>query len=568
MEFTYRKVNNKCLFEKVKKSNMLNLEEPQSYNPLYSRFFEMTEKNSELISLNNALTLADVECMNTMNAGKAKVVSENGKETIKDVFFKFSPLLDPSKYMIGRYDVSDTDLLSLPVFGSEKGHAKVRDPNNSAYVDSFFTYLTSQMLHRHNFPHALDFYGSFLAKKNDFRIDICDDLEYLNDSKFFHENRGTLFKVEDGAANALNFDSRKNKDRIVMDNEDLGTDILQLSDIEDLTALDKIFTNGNMNVSTKNADLVFSFDLSRNLQKKEEDASSSCSSRSSITNNETDIQEHDHDEEDIEYEETDSLSSASEDELMATIKSFPVQVIALEKCYDTLDKLIVEQGHDFTDEEWGSMAAQVVMMLLVYQKSFEFTHNDLHTNNIMFIKTEKQFLNYKIGGKYYKIPTYGRIYKLIDFGRAIYKFRGNVICSDSYHSKGDAATQYNFEPYFNEKKPRLEPNLSFDLCRLGCSLYDFIVDDIEMSPKSPKTAARRMIAKWCNDDKGRNMLYKTNGEERYPDFKLYKMIARSVHNHTPENVLASGYFNRFIVSKKKLSKRVTIIDIDSLPVYT
>jgi DNA repair exonuclease SbcCD ATPase subunit len=28
-------------------------------------------------------------------------------------------------------------------------------------------------------------------------------------------------------------------------------------------------------------------------------------------------------------------------------------------------------------------------------------------------------------------------------------------------------------------------------------------------------------------------LYKNNGEERYPDFKLYKMIARCVHKHTP-----------------------------------
>ena len=45
-----------------------------------------------------------------------------------------------------------------------------------------------------------------------------------------------------------------------------------------------------------------------------------------------------------------------------------------------------------------------------------------------------------------------------------YKYKGRTICSDSYHPKGDAATQYNFEPYFNDKKPRLEPNKSFDLC--------------------------------------------------------------------------------------------------------
>ena len=57
-----------------------------------------------------------------------------------------------------------------------------------------------------------------------------------------------------------------------------------------------------------------------------------------------------------------------------------------------------------------------------------------------------------------KFLTYGKIFKIIDYGRAIYNFRGNLICSDSFHKDGDAATQYNIEPYLNDKKPRLEPN--------------------------------------------------------------------------------------------------------------
>ena len=51
------------------------------------------------------------------------------------------------------------------------------------------------------------------------------------------------------------------------------------------------------------------------------------------------------------------------------------------------------------------------------------------------------------------------------------------MCSDSFHPKGDAATQYNCEPYFDIKKPRLEPNNSFDLCRLACCLFDYFMDD-------------------------------------------------------------------------------------------
>ena len=95
-----------------------------------------------------------------------------------------------------------------------------------------------------------------------------------------------------------------------------------------------------------------------------------------------------------------------------------------------------------------------------------------------------------------KFPTYGKIYKIIDFGRAIYKFKDKVICSDSYHPKGDAATQYNCEPYFNENKPRLSPNKSFDLCRLGCALYDYFVDDLE-NPKVVINPIGKLIKEWC-----------------------------------------------------------------------
>ena len=154
------------------------------------------------------------------------------------------------------------------------------------------------------------------------------------------------------------------------------------------------------------------------------------------------------------------------------------------------------------------------------------------------------------------------MYKIIDFGRAIYSFKGKTICSDSYHPKGDAATQYNFGPYFNNKKPRLEPNKSFDLCRLACSLFDYFIDDIK-EQKTIKNPIANLIIEWTKDDKGRNILYKNNGEERYPEFKLYKMIVRTVHNHTPEKQLDNILFRKFITTKKKIKKQ-KVINIDKM----
>ena len=235
---------------------------------------------------------------------------------------------------------------------------------------------------------------------------------------------------------------------------------------------------------------------------------------------------------------------------------------------NTLDSLLENESNDdynkekISNKEWTSCLYQIIMILITYQKIFDFTHNDLHTNNIMYQKTERKFINYKYNNTYYRVPTYGRIYKIIDFGRAIYSFNGKTICSDSYHPKGDAATQYNFEPYFNDKKPRLKPNKSFDLCRLACSLYDFFVDDVENENKI-KNPIAKLIIKWTKDDKGRNILYKNNGEERYQDFKLYKMIVRTVHNHNPENEVNNSLFSQYKSSKKKI-KKGKIINIDKM----
>ena len=567
MEFTYKKSNNSDLFSKITGKDKLDIEDPQNYIPIYTKFFNMSDSNADKMNLNNTLSLNEIKTMTGHNSCNADVIDNENNVVNKNIFFKFSPLLDPTKYMIGKYDCSDNSMLQLPKFGLKVGHAKINDTNNAAYVDSFFTYLSSQLLHNHTFLHSLDFYGSFLGNKNDFQVNIADELEYLNDSAFFHKNRGSLFSVDNNFANErFNFNTRNNKDRIKLSDKLEDDQVLQLSDIADISELDNIFISST-SLDNSGANLVFSYDISCNNTRKTDD-SSSCSSRSSDTENEDD--DEDDDEEDGEDGSSSGTdySTASEDILMASINQFPVQVIAMEKCEDTLDSLIVESEEDMKDAEWGSMIIQVIMTLIAYQQCFSFTHNDLHTNNIMYIPTEKQYLYYKWDGKHYKVPTFGRLYKIIDFGRAIYKFRGNVICSDSYHPKGDAATQYNFEPYFNEKKPRLEPNASFDLCRLGCSLYDFIIDDIEENPKSPHTAAKRIIIEWCRDDKDRNILYKNNGDERYPDFKLYKMIARTVHKHSPYDVIKQPYFSRYIVGKKKINKNAKIINIDNLPDYT
>ena len=556
----YKKNDNSALFKEFDSNNIKHI---QNYIPLYGKFFNLQENNYQSINLNQPFHITGLEKCQEKNTYNCKVKSDE-KEEVSKAFFKFSPLIDPIKFMVGKYgDLDENVKISLPKLSSNTCHSKVLDPNNSAYVDGFFTYLTSNLLHKHKFIHGLDFFGSFLGIQEKFNLNIFDDLEYLNDSKYFHQNKGKLFEIEAIDEDMFfDADTRNYKKKLKIDKNISNKSIYSLGDenFDDLF-ITPVSTNEKVELTEA---LVFEFNKRNENNKSSRKSDSTCSSRSSHTSRSSNVSDASQDVlESISSDEESSESSMDSDIVCnAIIDNFPVQIICLEKMEATLDSLL---GENLSDDEWRSCLFQIIMTLIVYQKMFNFTHNDLHTNNIMFNKTDKQFIYYRYNKVYYKVPTFGRLFKIIDFGRSIYSFKGKFICSDSFHPKGDAATQYNCEPYMNSNKPRLGPNYSFDLCRLACALYDFFMDDVEdVNTCGDPIAA--LINEWCTDDKGRNILYKKCGEERYPDFKLYKMIARTVHNHTPEKQVTKTVFQRFVSNRKKVGKK-RYIDIDALPVY-
>ena len=572
MNFNYRKNDNSPLFKNLEDVKLLNVEKIQNYIPVYKKFFDLNENNYDNINLNNYYSLKKITTKKTDNIYDGIIVNEKSIEYKKEVFFKFSPIIDPIKFITNSYDLSHSDLLNLPQYNIEESISEnMYSYNNSAYVDSFFYYLTSQLLHNYNFMHGTDFYGSFLGIKNDFYFNIADDIENLHESEIFHKNKNNMFEItNEYYLNVSNYDSRNYKFPLKIGNDIDDKNILNLSDISSISDIDNLFISNDLSKNIFTPNVLYENNITvLNKSNKTDESGSSCSSRSSNTNNSEVDSDGGLDDEsgsdcDSDTDESSvSNSTLSEDEIFIKLFKFPIQLIALEKCKNTLDSLFNDD--QISEEELGAFVSQIILILITYQKLFSFTHNDLHSNNIMYVETEKQFLYYKYNSKYYKIPTFGKIFKIIDFGRAIYKYKGNILCSDSYDFKGDAATLYNFEPYFNNNKPRLEPNLSFDLCRLGCSLYDYFVDDLD-DIKNITSPIIKIIIDWCYDDKKRNILYKNNGSERYPDFKLYKMIARTVTNHKPDMVIQNVFFEQYIISKKKLNKKHKIFNIDDIEI--
>ena len=657
----------------------------QNYIPIYSRFFDINESNYNGIQLNQKYYVQNIishptqiitdrsdsrgdardrdrdnERSHSLNHLETIIADDNGNTSNVPMFVKYSPLLDPIRYLSGKYDTqADNKTRALPKYNStpETCEDKILNTNNSSYADGFFSYLTSRALHEHGIVHGVDYYGSYLCKQREFSTNIFDDIDYLVGCSFFNTYENELFTIDysqfgddetggGGDLSDINISKLmklRNKmkpmigitgsDSYIQPDEDYSSSKTRINILDSVSDMDAAvavaFVDNTVTATECIADTtpveILELNLSepfvetvvgaetaddvsvlypKNRTRDQNDTSDSDSSQSNssyttISDSESDsesdadavdqpasdsaIQVDDSSFHSASESESDSASGSydSDDEqIIVKINDFPVQAILLEKCVSTLDHIMMTD--ELTKEEWASILFQVIMSLVIYQKMFAFTHNDLHTNNVMFIETTEEFIYYIHENQYYKVPTYGRIFKIIDFGRAIYKFRSELICSDSFHPKGDAATQYNFPPYYNPEKPTVEPNFSFDLCRFACALFDYFIYDLRKVDKLCKSdPIIKLIVKWTMDDKGRNVLYKSSGEERYPDFKLYKMISRSVHNHIPSTEIHNPLFNEYKITYKKYKKHAALsakflkagrnthilMNVDTLPVY-
>ena len=623
-ELNYQKTDNEILFSDLE--NHLEMRKIQNYIPIYNHFFELNANNCNRINLNYNLSINRVSKSDNEYSyfTKCKLIDVSNVEKEGEVFFKYCPLLDPVKWMTGKYDISLDDIV-LPLYNVNSFHPKLDDVNNSAYVDGFFIYLTSQLLHKHDFIHAIDSYGLFLGIKENFKYNAFDELEVLLDSDYFTDNKDKLFFIDKKYTDEFlnDNDSRSNKKKLLIEDVekiemiDLNIDLEFDSNLEILNV--PLYPE-NINENNSNIDLSLhmieisndmTLDVSSDIKFDNDDikksisnnTSESCSSKSSNTTRDSSDNEYDDDDNSSNFEtESNSSSYITEDDgldctdlnsesvykknknanrsesessiysegeneeetAIVTIKEFPVAVVTSEKCENTLDYYMLH--NDIKVNEWSSILMQIIMTLITYQKLFMFTHNDLHTNNVMYNSTDIKFIYYRYNKHLYKVPTYGKLYKIIDYGRSIYRYKNVLICSDSYHKDGDASTQYNFEPYMNPNKPRLEPNYSFDLCRLACSIYDYLIPENENEDDNDIT---KIITEWCKDDKGRNVLYKSNGEDRYPNFKLYKMIARTVHLHLPEKQLDRPIFSNYLYTKNKFKilNQEKLINIDEMSTY-
>ena len=465
--------------------------------------------------------------LSNSSSGRIQLTIENNVPTqgleVQDIsgFRKITHLLDPVRWIQGKYD-------------SDSIKEKLSDPMNQAYVEALAAYSLGKLREENISPHFHAFYGAFSAEADTYAYNISDSyLSYRHCRWFWTGQEKDIFK--------LCFDENLPEDikKAILDvPENLDEDNDTNSDSEE--CLDEFDTDGYVKESIGSI---------RSMSDDEIET---------VSDSEDDDEDDDDDDDD----------SNSDVEIFAKVKKFPVMMIFTESSENTMDSLLdnyEELGCEPCSEEWDiiwtAWIFQVIAALTVVQRIFGFTHNDLHTNNIVWERTEKKYLFYKsVDGTIFKVPTFGKIFKIIDFGRSIFKINETLFYSDDFREGNDAGDQYCFGDLKTDTTDTdIHPNPSFDLSRFTVSLFDSLFPEpppklkngaiLSKEPgliiKETESDLYNLLWSWLLCDDGHNVLIDANGDERYPDFDLYKVIAAKVHGAIPSQQLRKPIFESF-----------------------
>lgn len=146
----------------------------------------------------------------------------------------------------------------------------------------------------------------------------------------------------------------------------------------------------------------------------------------------------------------------------------------------------------------------------------------------MFSNTKENYIYYHINGNYYKIPTFNKVVKIIDFARGTFKVDNQWYVSDVFDDGGDAEGQYDYNT------DKFKSNFSFDLARFSTT----IINDVK-----PQEVFKELKS-WIKTSSGYDLLQDKDS------FDIYVKIAHECSNAIPTKVLKNKLFQRFKLPKK------------------
>ena len=539
----------------------------QTYFPSLEILFPSVADMSE-----GSPSLASTEMVTDLSDGVATVENILTKTTRETpIWIRPMHLVEPVEVISGSYVLAADG--SLPTFRSawQRTLRKLNDPYNEAYTDAVFACMASRLVETGVSPHWCRFYGTFNGRVPEYRYNITDDMPDIEGEDWFAKGLTTgsfqLLAVDPydetiTAPVTRPFENNKKKLDDAFENQTLSDS--ESSDEEEEAKSNEEEEESDGELEEADIEVSGSADVRRPRLRLTRVSGSQSSNGSSNGSSDS--------EDDIQYR--------------AILKDFPAQLTVLERCDGTLDDLMEDEIDDDVsadmqetkEQRWTAWVFQVIAALTTAQQLYDFIHNDLHTNNVMWTGTGETHLYYHVqgsvgGDRFYRVPTYGRIMKIIDFGRATFRppMTGkdhHLWMPDAFAPHADAGGQYNCGAYFEQGKPKVQPNKSFDLTRMAVAMLETLWPRAthQPAPVEPRRTLTReaghtqpetvsplwnLLWIWLTDKAGRNILRNPDGSERYPNFDLYCAIARDAENAVPGQQLTLPLFDGAFRCRRK-----------------
>ena len=254
------------------------------------------------------------------------------------------------------------------------------------------------------------------------------------------------------------------------------------------------------------------------------------------------------------YRDISSVSSHNPSTVSNTVSNCPVHVVATEyipiSLLDCLDKCISPPD---LEDRLRSVFFQVTAALSIVQSRYHLIHNDLHLDNIMCRRTRKQWLWYKTdGGDYYRVPTYGYVVTLIDWGRCTLCFRSKQLWNRCFDMEYEVFGQYyRTLPGRRSQRDPVSPNASFDLTLFTqCILREF-------HNKIPSnTKWYQLLCNICQLSNGTSF----HDSVHVLGFQTYVDIARYAYDAVPLQLIQDSCFHDY--QQTNPPSRETIYEIE------
>lgn len=471
--------------------------------------------------------------------------------TIRKVlaYQKMMPLVDPYYWL--RYK----ERPSQPFLWNYQKQ-EIVCPENQGYVDCVASFLVSKLRNTLNSPHFCEFLGCFRAVADAFYYNLEDDFEEFRFTTWFW--KGFIDGDYDLRIIEKSTGRRLEKSEILEmfkpDNEFLHDDSDSDKSSKDSNSIGAESLPGDIYLEDLVAEAVDIDDIAMSEKEpisihKRGGTPKTVHSLSTAS----DVSE---------------MSFTDEYFMHAELHKMPVAIQFLEHCEGTMDELLEQKIYapivnKDQETKWTAWLFQVCAACSQLQNTLRLTHNDLHTCNVLVKRTTEEFLYYSdSNGRKWKIPTFGYIFSIIDYGRAIFTVNNFTVISSDYNDGHDASGMYNFGPIEDDSLPRVYPNKSFDLCRLACSLLrglfpkfpeslpkgQLITKEKKWEVRETTSAVFNLLWVWLRTKKKENVLETEEGYEKYPGFDLYSVIAKEVGDAVPEEQFKKDIFKPFLVS--------------------